>query len=52
MKFMIKYIIGIIWLRFRSKKVKMELFERIRESSSKARVSNSPYMGIEKTVFI
>jgi len=42
MKRKIKYIIGIIWLRFRSKKIKHRLFERIRESPSKAPVGNSP----------
>jgi len=48
MKGKIKYIIGMIWWQFRKKKVKRRMFERIRENSSKARVSNSPYMGIEK----
>jgi len=30
MKRKIKYIIGMIWWQFRKKKVKRELFERIR----------------------
>jgi len=47
----IKHIIGIIWWQFRKKKIKMDLFERIRQSHSKARVSNSHYKSIEKIVF-
>jgi len=30
----IKYLIGMIWWQFRKKKVKMELFERIRASET------------------
>jgi len=49
MKRKIKYIIGIIWWQFKKKKVKRRLFERVRVSSSKLPVDNSPVSVNAKT---